>query len=301
MIEIIVSIFVLVIAIYFGIKSSHKNEQKPEKDSEKPDEPKAPAIGDKAPASKLPTLTRVLMKGMKGDDVKALQTYLISLGYNLGSYGADGDFGDITTRAVKNYQTIHELPITGIVDAKLWDYMGGTMVVEQPSSVGARLGHFAEMEAAKELTWSGPNSEAEKYLHIFRQEMFEKGQIGRDKVFYNWCAAWVTYCCQQIGYQIPLTPTIRGQKFWATMALVNSWRAWGKENGFYFKRGTATPKRGDIILFDWDSVPADLEHIGIVRGYDGGSTIQTSEGNRNNRSGNYTRYMSSIEGFLRLK
>ena len=43
-------------------------------------------------------------KGDKGTDVEALQERLVSLGYILPIYGADGDFGDETASAVRLWQ-----------------------------------------------------------------------------------------------------------------------------------------------------------------------------------------------------
>ena len=45
-------------------------------------------------------IMRELQKGDKGDDVKALQNALIQNGYDLSKYGADGDFGGETYKAV---------------------------------------------------------------------------------------------------------------------------------------------------------------------------------------------------------
>lgn len=47
---------------------------------------------------------RILKNGMEGDDVKELQMMLIQAGFNLGRWGADGDFGDATEIAVKELQ-----------------------------------------------------------------------------------------------------------------------------------------------------------------------------------------------------
>ena len=47
---------------------------------------------------------RLLVNGMTGDDVAALQRALIGLGFSCGSYGADGDFGDATEMAVRAFQ-----------------------------------------------------------------------------------------------------------------------------------------------------------------------------------------------------
>ena len=59
---------------------------------------------------------RILKKGMSGDDVKKVQEDLISLGYDLGRWGADGDFGNDTDSAVRKFQQDHNLdPVDGEV------------------------------------------------------------------------------------------------------------------------------------------------------------------------------------------
>ena len=56
----------------------------------------------------------VLRRGSRGAEVKEYQEKLIKLGFDLGTYGADGDFGDATFRAVQNFQTKHRLvPVDG--------------------------------------------------------------------------------------------------------------------------------------------------------------------------------------------
>lgn len=60
----------------------------------------------------------VLTKGDKGNAVKTLQEKLIKLGYDLGSYGADGSFGGATEKAVKKFQKDHGLKQDGIVGAQ---------------------------------------------------------------------------------------------------------------------------------------------------------------------------------------
>lgn len=67
----------------------------------------------------------VLKKGAKGAEVKTLQRILAGMGYDIGKTGVlkngiDGDFGDKTTSAVKNFQKLHDLTKDGVVDAKTW-------------------------------------------------------------------------------------------------------------------------------------------------------------------------------------
>ena len=71
--------------------------------------------------------SRILKKGMKGEDIKYMQTLLISLNYSCGSTGADGNFGTNTENAVKNYQKSHKdtsgraLSVDGIIGEKTWN------------------------------------------------------------------------------------------------------------------------------------------------------------------------------------
>ena len=61
---------------------------------------------------------RVLENGSEGDDVKEMQQALIGLGYICGSYGADGEFGDMTEMAVRAFQAGKGLKQTGKYDAE---------------------------------------------------------------------------------------------------------------------------------------------------------------------------------------
>ena len=57
---------------------------------------------------------RILKKGMKGNDVKALQRMLFMDGYDVGASCDDGDYGSCTERAVIHYQTDHNLQKDGV-------------------------------------------------------------------------------------------------------------------------------------------------------------------------------------------
>ena len=61
---------------------------------------------------------RILRNGCEGDDVKELQSMLIQLDYDLGKWGADGDFGDATEKAVRHFQTIAKVAVDGEVGSE---------------------------------------------------------------------------------------------------------------------------------------------------------------------------------------
>ena len=55
-----------------------------------------------------------MKKGDKGTDVKALQEFLLQLGYTLPKYGSDGDFGGETETAIKRFQARAGLAQDGV-------------------------------------------------------------------------------------------------------------------------------------------------------------------------------------------
>lgn len=65
------------------------------------------------PSTNIALGTRLLKRGMKGGDVKALQELLLQLGYALPKYGADSDFGAETEKAVKAFQKKAGLEVDG--------------------------------------------------------------------------------------------------------------------------------------------------------------------------------------------
>lgn len=81
------------------------------------DKVEAPAPTTKA---EKPSDLPVLKKGSEGNSVKALQILLIGYGYSCGRYGADGDFGGDTDKAVRAYQKDHGLVVDGSVGPATW-------------------------------------------------------------------------------------------------------------------------------------------------------------------------------------
>jgi hypothetical protein len=85
------------------------------------------------------------------------------------------------------------------------------------------------------------------------------------------------------------------------MALVESWKYWAKKKGYWHPAGSISPRRGDILVFEWFDGDVALDHIGIVAGYTTGeSVIHTYEGNCGNQANSKTRLMSNVPGFIRI-
>ena len=64
----------------------------------------------------LPTIR----KGDTGVAVKILQLALVAYEYNIGKYGADGDFGSDTESAVRQFQKNSGIEVDGIVGKDTW-------------------------------------------------------------------------------------------------------------------------------------------------------------------------------------
>ena len=56
---------------------------------------------------------RVVKYGCEGVDVRLMQEMLLKLGYDLGSWGCDGDFGDCTDLALRAFQKDAKLTVDG--------------------------------------------------------------------------------------------------------------------------------------------------------------------------------------------
>ena len=56
---------------------------------------------------------RVIKYGCEGQDVKLMQEMLLKLGYDLGSWGVDGDFGDCTDLALRAFQKNAKVDVDG--------------------------------------------------------------------------------------------------------------------------------------------------------------------------------------------
>lgn len=77
---------------------------------------KVDGVGGPATLAGCPTVR----KGAKGNITKLIQKRLLSLGYKLPKWGADGGFGSETVDAVKAFQADKGLSVDGIVGQNTW-------------------------------------------------------------------------------------------------------------------------------------------------------------------------------------
>ena len=214
----------------------------------------ADGIVGQATWTALGTENTLLRLGSKGSEVLILQETLIRKGYSVGSYGADGDFGQRTYDAVVQFQREHGLEVDGIVGPETWI-------------------------ALNELNdWNpgvGGISGVRKFLDIVKSQVGVKEtpiNITPYGAWYGmngvaWCAIFVSWCANKAGILGTVVPKFH----WCANA-VN----WFKARGRYMVRGFGTPKPGDIIFFYTGS--NGFYHVGVVN-YVKNGIVHTVEGN----------------------
>jgi uncharacterized protein YgiM (DUF1202 family) len=125
-----------------------------------------------------------LRYGDEGADVRDMQRKLMRLGYALPKYGADGDFGSETLKALKDFQQDHGLTMTGVYDAATREAMAKALdtrkyVVITGSSVNVRsapgtdsrvLGVAHESDSLDYQDVIQPHDGRDWYLVVFKGE-----------------------------------------------------------------------------------------------------------------------------------
>jgi len=110
--------------------------------------PEPTPVPDPELGSDRPTLRR----GSKGEDVKDLQLRLHWKGYDLGSYGVDGDYGRATEAAVKAFQTDAGLKADGICGPDTWRaLLGEDKGEDKPKTYTVRITGVSEAEKTRLL------------------------------------------------------------------------------------------------------------------------------------------------------
>jgi peptidoglycan hydrolase-like protein with peptidoglycan-binding domain len=83
--------------------------------------------------------SRLLGKGARGEDVKTLQRMLLSLGYDLGTFGPNGDgvdgiFGSVTLAAVRAFQSDSGIAVDGIAGPITFGELDKAIAALSPTS-----------------------------------------------------------------------------------------------------------------------------------------------------------------------
>jgi hypothetical protein len=91
-----------------------------------------------------PETKPTLKRGSKGQYVTLAQTELINKGYSCGSFGADGEFGAATEKAVKAFQKDHGLSVDGIIGKQTWTALDA---VEPLTKYTVTIPHLSSSQA----------------------------------------------------------------------------------------------------------------------------------------------------------
>lgn len=142
------------------------------------------------------SLSRVLKKGDKGDDVASVQTRLRSIGYN--DITIDGDFGDATDHAVRTFQLARNLDPDGEV---------GDMTIAELNSADASATKPPLLNppvTAQEL-WTPPWYPVAVSLIGFHETGVNQGldrlikMAGIGSNGWQWCSLFIQACLKQGG------------------------------------------------------------------------------------------------------
>lgn len=107
-----------------------------------PERPRAEAASPRHPTLRLDD---------RGPAVERLQQLLVTAGFDLSPYGADGHFGAVTDRAVRRFQRSRGLEVDGLVGRKTWTaLLEGRAPVEEPEAALPGAPPFAPLRTNAE-------------------------------------------------------------------------------------------------------------------------------------------------------
>lgn len=140
---------------------------------------------------------RELFNYTEGEDVKELQEALISLGFSCGDYGADGEFGDCTEMAVREFQKAKDLDITGRYTKTDHKILQGILFNENTYDAPAEKAKHVEIQIGRQCyIRSEPNTSGKIYgvahscdILVFNGEVSEGGWLS---ILYDGKIAWVS-------------------------------------------------------------------------------------------------------------
>ena len=136
---------------------------------------------------------RILKNGMDGEDVKELQTMLISLDYDCGVWGADGEFGDATEQAVEQFQYAHGCAVDGEVGPETLTALEKAMEAAEAPVKDAR---YVQIVNGNCYVRSAPNTESRKLGVVHRGDILdyqgEQSADGWNLVEFDGKNGWVS-------------------------------------------------------------------------------------------------------------
>lgn len=119
------------------------------------------SVTESAPVDTSVLGNRLLKNGSEGEDVRTLQMYLVGLGYDIGKWGCDGDYGDATELAVRELQKDAGIAVDGDYGPNTHKALMAAVdkAAEVKPSVKARL---VRIEGGNCWVRKAPNTTADK-------------------------------------------------------------------------------------------------------------------------------------------
>ncbi len=262
----------------------------------------------------------VLSQGAAGTKVSLLQSWLNKWLLTEGAQLLiiDGDFGNRVYRAVKAFQSKNvdnfgsPLVVDGVVGGLTWGAVRRFVRSEHPPLVTpATLNAAGELDstwsqAMPDLAFGGTtrgraalakaieevNADAREIGGNNRGPFVRKYLDGRVEEGSNWCAAFVSWCCEQSG-NMPFNYSVGARDIRNQLA----------SQGLAYDDPIAqTPQPGDLVVW-WRGAPSGWKgHIGFVHHVKNGR-IYTIEGNRTSHVQGFSYPLTRMDrllGFARL-
>ncbi|MFI5758898.1 peptidoglycan-binding protein [Streptomyces sp. NPDC051569] len=202
---------------------------------------------------------RDLREGARGEAVKVLQRQLISLGYRL---KAEGIFGPVTDRDVRDFQRTHHLTPDGVVGPRTRAALRG----------GHRTRAAATSALRNEITYVARGQVTRTGSHPAKSgacaKYFPRTKYPRNG--YNSCnsAVFAEWTWHRAGVRsLPHTLAARAIG------------KWGVREGLFHRSG---PKPGDLVIYGRPDGRSP-GHAGVVVAVHRNGTLDTVDGNYGNR------------------
>lgn len=212
---------------------------------------------------------------MQGADIRHLQEALKTNSFDtdyLQKAAVDGDFGPLTAQAVyrAEYWLGYAKPVQ-FCGTPLPAFLRGDATITR-AMADKRKARIATSAAAKPLR---EKAFLEALTHVGVKESPPGSNLNPFGRWYGmngvpWCAEFVSYCYAAAGSK----NIAKGSRWAYCPFIVNAARA--GHNGLTVTRD---PKRGDIVLYDWDH-DGTADHVGLFDHWiANGSTFASVEGN----------------------
>lgn len=244
--------------------------------------------------------TTILRKGSTGPEVKSLQKKLLQIGYYLGFYGADGDYGENTELAVRLLQKDSNLTVDGVFGKQTSEALDLAVnnaaaankaivnkikLIKTPPKctkdlvikyAKQELGNL-EKDSLKDLNSKTSNAGDNNYTK-YAQEADAIGLYNALVQGQPWCATWIdnvfihAYGLNK-GCAMKYMPTTKSKS-----AACNEAAAYYQKVNKWFD----TPEIGDQVFFK--SAKYNYAHTGLVIDIKDNKVI-TIEGNTSSKAG----------------